>query len=205
MIGHLDPATVHDDDARVESYNVTGSTPTDHRITWHSTVWHPGLPYAVSALARRPSTSHTSALCRAVQTIVDAQLDDGRWPSTDGAATLSVWTIWPYIEALADVRFRSPVASGGLLTVVAPDAIILRTGAARERGVFRTVWRPLPRRGLAGIRRRWAAFVLALFTIGGVWLALLGMIRWREFGLGMVVPIILLLIQIGLPHTRPER
>ncbi|WP_144022580.1 prenyltransferase/squalene oxidase repeat-containing protein [Asanoa hainanensis] len=38
----FDPGVVHDDRARMESYNVVGVAPDGRPFTWQSTIWHPG-------------------------------------------------------------------------------------------------------------------------------------------------------------------
>ena len=50
----FDPGVVHDDQARMESYNVVGVGSDGAPFTWQSTIWHPGLPFALSALVRQP-------------------------------------------------------------------------------------------------------------------------------------------------------
>jgi len=106
LTAHLDPTAVIDDQARVESYNLAQVGPDGKTKTWHSTIWHHGLPYAVSALVRQPEGLRYDLLYEAVNTIIASQQLDGRWPSLESAAAVSVWTVWPFLQALARISIQ---------------------------------------------------------------------------------------------------
>lgn len=202
---HLDPETVHDDRARVESYNVTKTTDEGRLLTWHSTVWHHGLPFAVSALVRQPHGASFDLLCRAVRTLVATQMHDGRWPAADSAAAFSVWSVWPFLEALSDVTSHSIFRNEDVLTWISPGVLLSQRGEDRELTVGRLLRRYRRKGWRRWLRRHWAVGVLVLFVAGGSALVLLAGLGWQEFALGMAVPVALLLVQLAMAHSRPER
>jgi hypothetical protein len=202
---HLDPKSVHDNSARVESYNLSKDGPDGTALTWHSTVWHPGLPYAVSALIREPAGTRFDLLCRAIDTVVSKQLEDGRWPTADGAAAFSVWSVWPFLDALADFAVVPLVKRGDLLTLVTPGTLIAQREPDRNVSVARLLWRS--RRGhlTRWPRRHWASLLLAIFVAtGGLLVAVAG---WDvlDFGLSLVVPVVLVFIQEAMARGRSSQ
>jgi hypothetical protein len=193
--------SIYDDAARVESYNVDYIA-NGQAITWQNAVWHHGLPFALSALVRHPDGVGTRLLSESIETIGSSQLSDGRWPNVDGTAGMSVWSVWPFLDALSDVVRYSPIRQGDLITWPTPDTIIIRRGPDRLHSLRRVLRRgrgPLWRRR---VRRYWASLLLGLVLLGGAASALGNLLDWKEFGLALAVPVFLLLIQELIARTR---
>ncbi|MBU2665979.1 terpene cyclase/mutase family protein [Actinoplanes bogorensis] len=198
LTSHLDPARVHDDHARLESYNVTRVSAGGSVVMWENTIWHHGLPFALSALVRQPGTVRFDLIAASVHTLGESQLEDGRWPGVDSSATFSVWTIWPFLEALADVKARLPLRSGQVLTPLSPQAAVVQGGRDLEIAPQRLLsvvrWRA--RRTWA--TRHWAMMAIGLLLACGTALVATGVFKAEEVGFGLVVPIILLGIQVAV-------
>lgn len=198
LVAHVDPTAVHDEAARVESYNVATTGDRGQPLVWHSTVWHPGLPYAVHALTLQPGGPPMDLLAGAVQTILATQLDDGRWPVGDSAAALSVWAVWPFLEALAAVMSHGGFARGDVVNVLSPGAFVVQRGRERGSPLNRVLWRSYGRGIRPVLRRQWSVAVLVLFTGGGLLAVFVAGLGWREFGFGLLVPVVLVVIQSAM-------
>lgn len=198
LTSHVNPAKVHDDHARLETYNVTRVDADGHTAMWENTIWHHGLPFALSALVRQADTMRFDLIVASVHTLIATQMDDGRWPSVDGSAAFSVWTVWPFLEALADVKACLPLRSGQVLTPLSAQAAIIQggtdLGVAPQRLLSVVRWRA---RG-NWARRNWATVAIGLLLAGGTVLVAIGVFGAQEVGFGLVVPIILLGIQVAL-------
>jgi hypothetical protein len=190
----VDVSSIYDDAARVENYNVTCESDEGH-VTWHTSVWHPGLPFTVSALLCHPRGSRPSVICSAVQTILDSQLDDGHWPNLDGAAGISVWAVWPFLQALSDVANSPYTTRHDRITWISGDALVLQHLGARDERVS-TLLRSNRRAELSqAVKRRWATIVLVVFVVLGLSALAGGLLAWQEFTLGLALPVTLFVIQ----------
>ncbi|WP_433378490.1 prenyltransferase/squalene oxidase repeat-containing protein [Actinoplanes sp. CA-142083] len=202
LASHLNPERVHDDHARLEIYNVTRVDANGSTVMWENTIWHHGLPYALSALVRQAGAVRFDLIATAVRTLATTQMDDGRWPSVDSSAAFSVWTVWPFLEALADVKARLPLRSGQVLTPLSAQAAIVQGGTdldvapQRLLGVVR--WRTRKE----WVRRNWATTAIGLLLAGGTALVATGVFEAQEVGFGLVVPIILLGIQVAMTSRK---
>ncbi|MCW6005446.1 terpene cyclase/mutase family protein [Micromonospora sp. CPCC 205371] len=199
---NLDPRALHDDRARTESYNVTKETSDGVILTWQTTVWHHALPFALGALVRQPQGRDIERICRAVQTVVDTQLPDGRWPSADSAAALSVWTIWPFLEALSDVRSRLWSDAGYSVLALTDDALVLRQ-AGQRRSLGWLFWRVFRAGSQRWLAKRWATAILLLMIVIGGLLVLLDRLGWQEFALGLLFPVALVVVQVAMSRSFP--
>lgn len=192
---HLQTDVIHDEAARVENYNVTGQTLEGRPITWLSSIWHPGLPFAVSALVRHPNGCRPDLLCSAVETIIDRQLGDGSWPSLDGAAGISVWAVWPFVQALSDVE-KIPIASiDAKITWISSNAIVVQRGDARAEAIGSLLRGSRRKAVVRNIRRHWATAVLVLFVVAGLSGVMLNWLEAKDFALSLLLPVVLLVIQ----------
>lgn len=199
--GKVQPRQLHDPDARMESYNVEACGPDGSTRTWVSVVWHPGLPFAVSALVRGPVGLASTAVFTAVRTIVAAQAQDGRWPGTDGAAQTSIWDVWPYLHALFDVLTQAQARAGDVLTLLTPGVVI--TQRAGQPDPVRALTVARRRRRVAVLKRHWAATLLGATVVALVTLAAFGLLGWTEVMWGIGIPLLLSIIQEGW-HRRPR-
>jgi hypothetical protein len=198
---HLDTSVVHDDAARVESYNLACKLASGAPVTFHSTVWHPSLPYSISALMRHPIGAEPSLLAGAIRTLIAKQLPDGRWPNPDSAASVSIWSVWPFLESIKDVTQYGLSRAGDQVTWYGADTVVVQRAHARGTSVLRLEWRAKLLRMRALITRHWASAILMLaITLGGS-SALLGKIGWQELSFGVGVPVFLLFVQESIHRT----
>ncbi|GIF01640.1 prenyltransferase/squalene oxidase repeat-containing protein [Paractinoplanes rishiriensis] len=202
LASHLNPATVHDDHARLETYAVTRAGADGSIVMWENAIWHHGLPFALSALVRQPGTVRFDLVVNSVRTLITTQLEDGRWPSVDSSAAFSVWTVGPFLEALADVRAFLPLHSGQVLTPLSAQAAIIQGGADLDVPPQRLLTAVRWRLRKQWLRRNWAAATIGLLLAGGAVLVATGLFEAREVGFGLVVPIILLAVQVAMTGSR---
>ncbi|MGI5246730.1 hypothetical protein [Dactylosporangium sp. CA-139066] len=202
LIQRLDPHKLHDDEARYEVYNVDHTSANGTASPWVSTVWHPGLPYAVSALTRCADEAAGPLLFTAVNTLIRSQRGDGRWPGLDGVARLSVWDVWPYLDALHDVETMRLAHRGDVLVLLRPGAMLVQRPSVRAleparllAGARRTRWQSL-------LRRHWATGILVVSVTVGAIAALLDVLAVRDLVLGLLLPVILVFVQTAM---RPSR
>ncbi|GAA3794181.1 hypothetical protein GCM10022226_11890 [Sphaerisporangium flaviroseum] len=197
---HLDASVIDDPHARIESYNVThlvDGTP----AVWHTILLHYGMPIALSALLRHPGAPPADLICAGFNTIARTQLEGGHWQNIQGGDSVSIWALWPFVQALADVRDLSPVRSADQITWSKELVVIQRQDAGG---------RPLTallraQRWLAVTRffaRTWASLLLILSTLTGLVLVGIGRFNWKDYILGMILPIGLLVIQEARQRRR---
>jgi hypothetical protein len=169
---------------------------------WENSIWHHGLPFALSALVRVAGTVRFDLIAAAVRTLVTTQMDDGRWPSADGSAAFSVWTIWPFLEALADLKAGLPLRSGQVLTPLSAQAAVIQGGSDLDVAPQRLLGVVRRRARREWARRHWAAVAIGLLLAGGTTLAATGVFEAQEVGFGLVVPILLLGIQVAMTDRK---
>jgi len=201
LADNLLATNIFDDSARVESYNVSYRE-SGTAVTWQNAIWHSGLPYALSALVRQPDGPDASLLSKSIETIVAGQLPDGRWPNADSAAGISVWAVWPFLDAFADVLHISPVRRGDQVRWITADTMLISRGSDRGKTLRKIVLR-----SQIGLLRRlavrhWASALLTLVLLTGAGLAIDGLLGWSEFGFALVVPIFLLSVQELMARNR---
>ena len=200
--GHLDTSVLHDS-ARVESYNVS-YVDGERTSTWQNSVWHPSLPYALAALVRHPNGGDPALIAAAVQRIVSSQSSDGRWTNADGAAGISVWSVWPYLDALSDFVQKTPIRGTDRVTWLPTNSILIRRNGDRSISVARLAWRFSSARLRALLQRYWATLLLLLTLLAGVVLTLLKILEAQEFLFALALPITLVAIQELLARSRPS-
>jgi hypothetical protein len=202
LASHLNPTGVHDDHARLEIYNVTRVDAGGSTVMWENTIWHHGLPFALSALVRQTGTIRFDLIATSVRTLVTTQMDDGRWPAVDSSAAFSVWTVWPFLEALADVKAFLPLRNGQILTPLSAQAAVIQGGAdlgvAPQRLLVVVRWRARKE----WVRRNWATATIGLLLACGTVLVATGVFEAQEVGFGLVVPIVLLGIQVAMTDRK---
>jgi hypothetical protein len=120
-----DSDSISDDPARVEVFTVTRAT-NQHQIeVWTSTIWHHSLPLALSALVRHPTVPKPDLISAAVTTIINGQVPDGYWPG-DESGGVSVWSVWPFLEALSDIERYCVTRPGDMIGWISPDVVVVR-------------------------------------------------------------------------------
>ncbi|GAA3395148.1 prenyltransferase/squalene oxidase repeat-containing protein [Cryptosporangium minutisporangium] len=201
LAGNVKTGRIHDEDARTEEYNVSLAEDNVKGFTWQSTVWHPGLPYALSALTRAPDGVRLDLVVQSVRTILATQSLDGRWPGGDSVASRSMWTVWPFLEALADVRRLVPGGSTDVLRVLSPSTVLLQRG--RNRPATAVLARAAIGDGARWLARRWAVGLLGVVVLLGGALVWLGRLAWHEYALSMIFPVLLLFVQLLLGRRGP--
>lgn len=85
----------------IERHN-TAATVDGKDLLWDTVMTHYGLPLALSALLRQDVAPHT--IWAITNKVLRTQLKNGCWPSYQPGSPLSMWSVWPYIQALSDVR-----------------------------------------------------------------------------------------------------
>lgn len=205
LVAVFDPTTIHDDDARIESYNVVSRTADGSEVTWQSTIWHPGLPFALSALVRAPALKRFDLIASAVRTMAATQSAQGTWPGPDSSAAFSVWSVAPFLDALADVRRHLPLGDGLTLTPLSPYSAVVQGGPDASLAAERLITVSRRRRLRQVFRRSWAAGALALLAAAGGVLYATGVLDLRDIGFGLLVPIALLVLQLALGGSRRQQ
>jgi len=199
-----DTATIYDDDARLENYNITRIGPDGTNHTWQNSIWHHGLPYVLGALVRQPSSIDYNLTVRATRTILESQDDDGRWPGVDGSTALSMWTIWPFLEALSD--FKSAILQNGeSITVLSSGTAVMKGGPDASTPLQLVIFAKLYQSLLVGIRKNWAPTVLLLTIALGAIVVATETLPAKDVALGVGVPVSLLLLQIAMTRGRSGR
>jgi hypothetical protein len=191
---HVQTDRLYDEAARVENYNISRDTDRGP-LTWHASVWHPGLPFAVSALSRQPGHVDPDLLASAVQALVTSQLPAGHWPALDGSAGISMWSVWPFVQALADVLQHPPVSARARITWLTPDAFVVQERDGRDERLGALLRRSRRARWWRIARRSWATFILGLSLVLGLGLVVADVLGWKDLLLGLALPIGLLLLQ----------
>jgi len=194
LTDNLLPASIFDDSARVETYNVAYND-TGGQVTWQNSIWHSGLPYALSALVRQPGGADGSLVAQSLRTILTSQLPDGRWPNADSAAGISVWAVWPFLDALADFMDRSPLRDDDRIWWITRESMLVTRGTDVGKSL-----RKLLRRSRVSVlqrlsKRYWATAILVLALLTGAGFTVSGLLAWSVFGFALVVPILLVGIQ----------
>lgn len=192
---------LYDDSARIESYNVSYSDGS-HTVTWQNAVWHPSLPYTLSALLRHPDGGEPRLIGAALNRIMTSQSEDGRWPNADGSAGISVWSVWPFIDALSDFIHRSPIHSADRITLLSESSILIRRGPEASVSLARLAWKDSSASSIALLRRYWATVLFALTLIAGAALVFTDVLDLRSFLLALVLPVVLVAVQELMARTR---
>jgi hypothetical protein len=205
LVENLVTTRIYDDDARTEAYNVSYAGSDGTQVTWQNTVWHPGLPYALSALTRASGGAHLDVLAEGVQTLLATQQPDGRWPSADSAASPSIWTVWPFLEAFADVQRLVPSGSSDVLRILSPGTVLLHRGPDRRRPLAAVLARAVGRDVGSWVVRRWAVCLLGLVVAGGGLFVALGRLAGQEYAVSLVLPVVLLVLQLVLDRRGANR
>ncbi|MFC9439642.1 prenyltransferase/squalene oxidase repeat-containing protein [Nocardia sp. NPDC057030] len=190
---HLNSSSIFDEGSRVESYNITGNV--DGRdVTWHSQVWHHGMPYALSAMLRHPNgvPPVTAAVLR---TVMDSQLPDGHWPNIDSASGRSIWDVYPFVLSVMDARTVPFHRSSSRIDWLSDDAVVVRHGATKTTSLARLGWSSRRDQLVTLTKRHWATILLTACVAGSLVLWRLGVIEPKDIALGLVLPLVLLLVQ----------
>jgi len=134
LASSLDTGSIGYDSSRIEVHTNFAHYPDlEQQFVWTSNVWHYALPVALSALVRHPTQPDPYLICSAVQTIIGAQLESGYWPNIDNAKGISVWAVWPFLEALADVSRRSAIRKFDKITWASSQTLVAqRPNSAAE-------------------------------------------------------------------------
>ncbi|MFY1653376.1 prenyltransferase/squalene oxidase repeat-containing protein [Solwaraspora sp. WMMB762] len=199
-----DTSTIYDDDARLENYNITRMGPDGTNQTWQNSIWHHGLPYVLSALVRQPNSTNYSLTARAAITILESQDDDGKWPGVDGSTALSMWTVWPFLEALSDFK-DAILRNCDSITALSPGTAVMRGGSDSSVPLQLIILSRLFRSTLSTLRRNWAPAVLLLTIALGSTVVATETLPAKDVALGVGVPVSLLLLQIAMTRGRSGR
>lgn len=198
---HVDTAAIYDDTARVESYNVS-YIKGQRTVTWQNSVWHPSLPFVLAALVRHPAGADPNLIVAAVHKIVNSQSADGRWPNADGAAGISVWSVWPFIDALSDFLQKTPVRGADRVTWLSSNSIMIRRGSDASKSLARLSWSSGISAGKTLLKRHWATTLLGLTLIFGAILTIFGVLEIKDSALALALPVFLVVVQEFIARTR---
>jgi hypothetical protein len=198
---NVDTSTLFDDAARAESYNVT-FTDDGRDLIWQNSIWHPGLPFALQALLRDPGGTNLSLVGAAVQRITQSQATNGRWPNPDSAEGISVWSVWPFVDALCDFRRIVSVPGGSRLTWLTEGTLVIRRDVDKRKGLPRLYLRFRFSTIKSSLRRWWSTLLLAAtFTTAGALLGT-GVLDLKEAALTLVLPVFLVFFQELILRSR---
>jgi hypothetical protein len=191
-----------DDSARIESYNISYSDD-GHSVVWQNAIWHPSLPFILSALVRHPTGADPTLIGAVVERIIGFQSADGRWPNADGGDGISVWSVWPFVDALNDFIRVSPVRNADRVTILSADAILIRRGKDKSASLARLAWRYSFANSLGILRRYWAFAFLVAVLVAGIILTIVKVLTTTELVLALVLPIVLVIVQELMARGRP--
>lgn len=180
----------------IETYLVTPGPPPADRFN----LWHYGLPVALSALLHDPRGTPAELVCDAFATILRSEVDDRLWRTYPGRNGPSLWSVWWCLEALTELRRHSEVRAGDML-VWLPKAVVLQRAEARDQPLEAIV----PRRRIdvgALIGRNWAVLLLSIVTLISVIGGAAGAFGWKDVGLSLLFPTVLLVIQETINRRR---
>jgi Prenyltransferase and squalene oxidase repeat len=184
----LNPDKITDNQADVESYNIHLEAD-----VLQGTLWHAALPRAMSALLKHPEGPPWDMLARMVSTTISAQGTGGApgaWPNPGGGAGVSIWAVYPYIEALTDV-LRCPAIAPSRQIRSYGRVGIISTGM-QGRSATRVVLGAITREFWLVVQDKWTTTVLACTVAAAAVLTVLSTIS-VELGLvGIIFPILLL-------------
>ncbi|MGH3391608.1 MAG: prenyltransferase/squalene oxidase repeat-containing protein, partial [Actinomadura sp.] len=132
--------------AQIEYYTVEHSA---QRSSWRLTLWHYGLPLALSALLHHPRGAPGAVICDAFGTLVRSGVRDAPWRELTNDTT-SLWSVWWCVEALSDIM-RFPAAGLGDTLEWRPDSVVVHRAEARPQPPARRRLRRLAGRHWAGL------------------------------------------------------
>lgn len=187
----LDPNAVTEHRADVESYNIHLG-----KDVLQGTLWHTALPRAMSALARHPEGPQWDLLARTARTVIAMQGTGGTvgaWPNPGAAAGISVWAVFPYIEALTDLLECPAIAQRvrmqpyGNSLILSTDSRDVSPGHLVMNLTGRELWRR--------VRTRWTTTLLACIVLTAITLTMIGSISIEIGLIGIIFPIFLFLVQ----------
>jgi hypothetical protein len=191
---HARTDALFDENARVESYNVSYEL-AGERVVWQNSVWHPSLPYALAALVRHPDGPDPDQVGSAVNRIVIAQGPDGRWPNVDGSAEISIWSVWPFLDALSDFMSAEVLQPADEVTWISRDTVLVRRGDDAKRPIRRVAWTMVSSAALRTAKRHWATLILLAVLMVGAVLSVFGVLGVEEFALALLFPVALTFYQ----------
>lgn len=179
----------------IETYFVTPAPPADR-----FNLWHYGLPVALTALLHDPRGTPADLVSDAFATIIRSDVDDRSWRAYPGRNGPSLWSVWWCLEALVELRRHSEVRAGDLL-VWLPKAVVLQRAEARDQPLEAVVPRHRIHIG-AVLARHWAVLLLSLVTVISFIGAAAGAFGWKDVGLSLLFPTVLLVLQEGITRWR---
>lgn len=190
---HLDTANIDDQHARVESYNVSAS-PNDDTLLWHTILLHYGLPTAMSALMRHPAGPQGGVVLSGYKTIIRTQLSNGAWRNIQGGTDASIWALWPFIQALVDLK-KLPLSRAGDVILWGQDVIVVQRAGGKPDALIELV-RAKRRRAIQHyFARYWSTLLVMLSVLAGLVLVGMDSIELKDYLLGLIVPVALLGVQ----------
>jgi len=190
---HLDTANIDDQHARIESYNVAASA-TSGSLLWHTILMHYGLPTAVSALMRHPTGPQGGVVSSGYRTIIRTQLSSGAWRNIQGGNDASIWALWPFIQALVDLK-KLPISRGGDAILWTKDVIVVQRANSRPDALAELV--RARRRSVVQqyFARYWSTLLVMLSVLAGLVLVGANSIELKDYLLGLIVPVALFGVQ----------
>lgn len=209
LLEHLDASSLEETGNLEERSNVIFLRTDKGEESWMPPpLTHYALPVAATALMHHPRSQDIDVaekLAGSFRTIIDQQCPDGHWPNSL-SMHLSLWGVWPCVEALASLR-SVRLARPGDQIVWMDGAIVVRREAKKNLPI-EAVLRELvpPRRWfrlLRWVRSHWAWIVLGVFIVGGAAGVAAQLIEAKDFALGLILPIILLVLQLVIQLRRP--
>ncbi|MYW62565.1 hypothetical protein GTY65_00495 [Streptomyces sp. SID8379] len=188
LTAHLDPTRLDDGDARVESYNTSFLDSNGASVVWQTVMPHYGLAFAASALLRHPKGAPAELIADAFKTITSGQLPSGAWPNVHGGSGESIWSVAPFVNALADLRRVSPaMASDHILW--SPSLVVIQRADAGDQPLTAIIRAQRRARFVRAFGRHWSVGLLSLSALLGTLFVGLGRFSWQDFTLGLILPL----------------
>ncbi|MFB4276454.1 MULTISPECIES: prenyltransferase/squalene oxidase repeat-containing protein [unclassified Nonomuraea] len=211
---NVDPTII---DGSIESYHVSPypnsrNDDRDRDQGWDQVIYHHALPIALSALLRHPDGPPAGLVTRAANTIIRSQIteDDDRrfsgyWPGQYTSKQPTLWSTWPCMQALLDLK-RVPLLRAGDITTWSREAVVVQRGSARDRSpaaILRAHHRKVVLR--SRLTRHWPSG-LVVVSVGAGGLAVgLGGLGMKEFALSLIFPFLLFVVEQRRRNGRKNR
>lgn len=163
-------------------------------MVYQNSLPHFCLPIAAYTLLKLSDRLISGKTISALKTIIEAQTEDGYWELPRSPTRPSIWAIWPFIAALSEFYNLSFAKKDTELLFIAEGIAIAQPESAANSfqrilaiSVISNIWKFM--------KAHYGWIILVLFILVGLGAVMLELIRWNEFLLSLVFPIVLLIIQ----------
>jgi hypothetical protein len=165
---------------------------------------HFGGPVAVTALLRAGANPLNPKLFEAIEKIIESQTPAGHWVLPRSPTRPSIWAIWPFAAAIMATATALLPTPNSRIHLVFSGGGIVQADTGRQNLTRSALGRLVRNTATDWFRRRRVAILLytiaAAVTGTAGTLLIIGRIGFTETMLALIVPVLLLVFQIGWDH-----